>query len=155
MIARTLEKLKYFSGKVCSIITTSMNRNFDERIAREHFVVYVEEITPDGIWGTHPYNRDLVSYFSMGYIISIHEELVLDPDNNEQHAAMIKEFENKSGQKAKSDIVKYPPKNSLSILKEKPITPTENGDATFVDINALEQLAENTKKTYDNLPNHK
>ena len=61
MNGRTLEKMQYFVGKVCSIVTSSMNRAFDEQVNREHFVIMVEELTADGIWGTHPYNDELVA----------------------------------------------------------------------------------------------
>lgn len=129
--------MQNFKDKVCSIISTSMNRSFDEQISREHFVVHVQDISVDGVWGTHPYNEDLLSFFAMDHIISIHQEIELDPEDPE-HAKMINEYEERTGEKAKPDIKGEP--------KE---TPSEEGVATFVDIDSLEALAENTKRTMD------
>lgn len=136
------QELQYFVGKICSVITTSMNRAFDERICREHFVVQVNDIGRAGIWGKHPYNLTL-SFFSMEHIISIHEEIVLNPKNPE-HAAMIEEFEKKTGQTLKGDVAKN---ELLSVKEESPETSSE--DSIFVDIKNLEQLAERTKKALD------
>ncbi|MCH7605424.1 hypothetical protein IID24_05560 [Patescibacteria group bacterium] len=162
MNGRTLEKMQYFVGKVCSIVTSSMNRTFDEQVNREHFVIMVEELTADGIWGTHPYNDELVSFFCMNHIISIHEEFELDP-NNPEHAEMIKEYEEKSGKKLEGDIRK--PKTTQEVLKEVrkenglniiesngtplPDPEPDDGGITFVDISSLEKLAAHTKKTFD------
>jgi len=151
MRPKTIEHLQHFVGKVCSIVTASMNRAFDEKISREHFVVIVEEITQDGIWGTHPYNRDLVSFFVLNQVISIHQEEVLDPTNTE-HAKMIEEFEKKTGKKIKGDFAreakKEPSKDLLPVLKEKPQAPPV-GDASFIDIDSLDRLAEETRKAFD------
>jgi hypothetical protein len=115
-----------------------MNRTFDEKISREHFVVLIDEITMDGIWGTHPYNPDLLSFFNMEQVISIHQEIELNPDNPE-HAQMIQDYEEKAGQELKPDI--RPPAN----IQEE--TPSEEPEGvTFVDIENLEALAENTKR---------
>jgi len=143
MNGRTLEKMKYFVGRVCSIVSTSMNRAFDEQIAREHFVVRVQEIGPDGIWGSHPYNDEMISFFAMNHIISIHQEIELDPDNPE-HAEMIREYEEKAGKKASSDLHGTP--------KTKPSVPEETeGGMAFVDIEHLERLADSTRKAFENL----
>lgn len=157
MKTRTLEHLQYFIGKVCSIVTTSMNRAFDEKVSREHFVVTVREIDSDGLWGTHPYNPDHVSFFSLAHIISIHQEEVIDPANPE-HADMIKEYESKTGKKLKSDLKQprsdptpEPKKSLLNVLKNESPVPSEpsTGDATFVDIESLERLAEDTRRAFD------
>jgi len=142
MKPRTLERMQHFTGKVCSIISASMNRSFDEQISREHFVVYVQEITVDGVWGTHPYNEDLMSFFAMEHIISIHQEIELNPENPE-HAKMLKEYEDRTGAKATPDI-KGTPKETPPDSQEEP-----DGGVTFVDIDSLEELAENTKRTFD------
>lgn len=143
--------MQYFVGKVCTIVTSSMNRSFDEQTAREHFAVRVEEVTLDGLWGTHPYNHEMVSFFSMNHIISLHEEIELNPENPE-HAKMIEDYEKKSGQKIKSDIKKPPKKSTelLPVLNESPPVPQDDtgGDATFIDIESLERLAENTRRAY-------
>jgi hypothetical protein len=150
----TIRELQYFVGKVCSIISTSMNRSFNEQVSREHFVVRVRSVTSDAIWGTHPYNEELVSYFSPAHIISIHQEMELDP-NNPEHQKMIKEFEEDTGRKIQSDIknmVSKPQKEELlPVLNQKksPEVDTTTGDATFVDIANLEALAQQSKRTFD------
>tara|TARA_Y100000034_G_C6685917_1_gene301762 strand:- start:169 stop:636 length:468 start_codon:yes stop_codon:yes gene_type:complete len=148
MNGRTLEKMvQRFGGKVCSIVTSSMNRSFDEQISREHFVIRVEDIGADGIWGTHPYNQDVVSFFSMNHIISIHEEFELDP-NNPEHAQMIKEYEEKTGEKLTGDIESK--STDLPIIDAPKETPPsdDEGGLTFVDIRSLEKLAEHSKKQF-------
>lgn len=151
MNARTIEHLKYFLGKVCSVISTSINRSFDERIAREHFVIRIQEVTTDGIWGTHPYNEELVSFFNLAHVISIHEEVELDP-NNPEHADMIKEYEKQTGKKAKSDIsnplTKTKPQEETA--KEKPLDQSPPGpEVGFVDIHHLEKLAAQTRSAME------
>jgi hypothetical protein len=148
MRPKTIEHLQHFVSRVCSIVTTSMNRSFDEKISREHFVVLVEEINPDGIWGSHPYNKDLLSFFVLEHVISIHQEEVLDPTNPE-HAAMMKDFEQRTGRKAQGDLVKPRKETSLNVLTEKPIPAPGAGDATFVDIDSLDQLAEETRRSFE------
>jgi hypothetical protein len=136
-----------------------MNRSFDERISREHFVVRVREVNIDGIWGTHPYNDDMVSFFSTAHIISIHQEVELDPSNPE-HAEMIADYEKKTGQKVKPDVGKIPEKKAdkksaelMPIIETSPVSKVDEdlstGDATFVDIASLERLAESTKRSFD------
>ena len=161
MNANTIKNMQQnYLGKVCSIISTSMNRSFDERISREHFVVRVGEITVDGIWGTHPYNEEMVSFYAMDHIISIHQEVELDPSNPE-HLEMIKEYEKKTGQKLKPDVGKvYKQKENselLPILDSAPIPEVQEvteGDATFIDIENLERLAENSRRAFDAYEKH-
>lgn len=159
MNANTLKHLQHFVGRVCSIISTSMNRAFDEKISREHFVIRIQEINAEGIWGTHPYNDEIVSYFAMPHIISIHQEIELDP-NNPEHAEMIKEYEKKTGQKVQSDIGKFKPKTvmgedkSLPVIEKTPAMEAKEasggaGDATFVDVQSLEKLAEQSRRTFE------
>jgi hypothetical protein len=137
-----------------------MNRSFDEKLSREHFVVRVGEINVDGVWGVHPYNADMVSFYSMSHIISIHEEVELDPSNPE-HAEMIKEYEKKTGQKIEPDLGKLPKtkvtNNVLPVLDKAPMPKidesSDTGDSTFVDIANLEKLAENTRRSFDSYDN--
>lgn len=126
-----------------------MNRSFDEITSREHFVVVIKEINLDGIWGEHPYNSDLISFFSLNHIISIHQEEVIDPSNPE-HIKMIEEYERSTGKKIKGDLKNSPEvktkSNPFTILEEKPPVSEDTGDATFIDIENLERLAEGTKR---------
>ncbi len=155
MQPKTISTLQYYVNKVCSIVTTSMNRSFDEQLSREHFVIRVSAITVDGIWGTHPYSEELVSFFNLQHVISIHQEIELDPKNPD-HSKMIADHEQKTGKKLEGDLKLKSPSKSNDPLKviEKPIESpvsdeAETGDATFIDIEQLELLAEKSKKSFD------
>lgn len=157
MNSRTIQELQFFVGKVCSIVTTSMNRSFDEMVSREHFVIRIQIVNADGVWGVHPYNKDLISFFSLPHIISIHQEVELDLDNPE-HAAMIKEYEEKTGKKLKADFDSRTNESKekedlLPVLDDVEIQKHSEadqvGDATFVNIANLESLAEQSKRTFD------
>jgi hypothetical protein len=131
----TIEKLQYFLGKVCTVMTSATGRSLNEKQAREHFVVRVQEINQDGIWGSHP-RSDVISFFSQDHIVSIHEEFELDP-NNPEHKAMIEEFEKQTGKPIQSDI---------GPIVEKTPPPPKEGAAAFIDVKKLKGLAEETKQ---------
>ncbi len=139
--AKTIEHMQYFVGKVCTIFTPPINREFDELRSREHFVVKIEEINSDGIWGTHPY-RGTVSFFPISYLTLIQEEQLIDP-NNPEHQQMIKEYEKKSGKKVMSDVSP----NLVPKLKETTSVKPEV-EASFVDVAQLTALAKETKRSY-------
>jgi hypothetical protein len=147
MNSTTIKELKYFEDKVCTIITTSMNRSFEESISREHFVVRVRSVTPDGIWGEHPYNPTVLSYFCINHMISIHQEVELDPKNKD-HAKMMNDFEEKTSTKLKGDLQPVIKKMELPIIEASP-EPEADGDAEFIDIATLEKLVVHTKRTFD------
>lgn len=152
MNAVTLKKLSLFVGKVCTIITTHINRQFTEQISREHFVIRVQDVTPDGVWGTHVYNDDMVSFFSMPHIVSVHMETELDPADPE-HARLIREYEEKTGKKAAPDVGQTPAvkAKALPVIQESPVfdvaAEPASGDV-FIDIGNLERLAEQTRRSY-------
>ena len=50
MTSNSIRDLQYFINKVCSIVTTSMNRSFDEKLSREHFVIRIKTINIDYIY---------------------------------------------------------------------------------------------------------
>jgi hypothetical protein len=145
--AKTIDRLQYFKGKVCTILTTPINREFNETFAREHFVVEVQEIGRECLWGTHPYNGT-VAYFPMSYIISIQEEVVLDPVNNPDHRKMIEDYEKQSGKKVVSDVSPHlaPTSKTEPVVKEQ--TPPQ--EAAFVDIRRLTALAKDSKEGFAN-----
>ena len=60
---QNLEKLKYFLGKVCTILTSPTSRSFDDMAHANCFVGIVEEIDELGIWIRQP-NSDKMSFFS-------------------------------------------------------------------------------------------
>ena len=139
MNSKTIEQLQYFIGKVCTVLTKPVNRDFDELRAREHFVARINTITTDGIWGIHPHS-DMVTFYQWEGVIGICEEIELDP-NNPEHAQMIQEYEEKTGKKLDSDLT------SQNETKED--TSPLSQEVPFVDISQLENLAAETKLRYD------
>lgn len=137
---RTIERLQYFVGLVCSIFTQPTCRQFDELRSREHYVVLVEEIGPDGIWGKHPY-RQTMSFFPIESIIFIQEEQELNP-NDPEHREMIQEYEKQTGKKIVSDVS---PKIAPQIKSQQP---PEEVAATFVDTDHIASLIKQTKMSY-------
>ena len=157
MNSKTLQNLSYFTGRVCSVFTHSIPREFDELRSREHFVIRVLDVSPDGVWGEHPYNG-MKSFFFANHIQFIQEEVELDPDNPE-HKAMIEEYEERTGQKIKSDLKTpvatedAPKKMELNVLDAQEVPyespPDDEGDSVFVDIDSLSTLADETKKRWE------
>ena len=155
MNSRTLKNLNHFVGRVCSVFTHSIPREFDELRSREHFVIRVLEISPDGIWGEHPYNG-MKSFFFTNHIQFIQEEVELDP-NNPDHKKMIEEYEDRTGEKLVGDLKR--PEQEPSKKMELPVldvqevpyekSPYEEGDSVFVDIDSLSTLADETKKRWE------
>ena len=141
LTSQTIKDLKYFEGKVCTIFMPSINRQFEEHQSREYFTIVVELINVDGIWGSHPYQKTK-SFFLWSSILSINEEVVLDP-NNPDHQKVIEEYEKKNNKKATSDL-----NPSLLSSSHSPNESEPPKDAFFIDINKLNKLAEDTKKVY-------
>jgi hypothetical protein len=157
MKPKSIEHMQYFVGKICTIFTQPVNRNFNEQMAREHFVIRIGEISQDSVWGIRLDEKAAV-WFRTDQIIGIQEEMELDP-NNPEHKKMIEEFEKRSGKKMKSDISSFgvPPepekKKSVELpimgQEKSPPPKQEDGDTTFVDISAIEKLAKQTKQSYN------
>ena len=95
-----IENLKYFVGKAVTIITTPINRDFDERQKCDYFVGVVEAVDEIGILTQHPVTG-CRNYYFYGQICAISEEQVLDSANPDD-AAMIQEIEAKRSSKQES-----------------------------------------------------
>ncbi len=108
-----LENLKYFIGKPVTVITTQINREFDEVQKCDYFVGIVSAIDSLGIWTTHALTK-CRNFYPYTQICSISEEQKLDP-SNPAHAKMIQEIETKRKPEVKttSPLVDI---NSLSKL---------------------------------------
>jgi hypothetical protein len=98
-----LKNLKYFKGKVCSVFTHPINRNFHQENPKNfiqqnvlYFVGLVEDIEEEGILITQ-LQTGFKSYFFLANIIAICEEEVLDP-SKEQDAKVIDDIRNKDAQ---------------------------------------------------------
>ena len=107
-----------------------INRQFDEDTARQHFIVRVQEIDVDGVWGA-TLATGTVSFFAMEHVMSIQEELELNPDIPE-HAKLIEEYA------AESEGIKQSVK-------------TEKRDKPFVNIESLTKLTSQAKQTYESM----
>jgi hypothetical protein len=129
-----------FVGKICTIFTPPINRDFDEDQSRDHFVVEIADITLDGIWTIHPISRT-VSFFSLDAVMLIQEEVVLDPTNPVDQKA-IESYEKKMGTKVVSDLGSH--------QMEMPETQQDVG-LNFVDIKKIQSLARQTKENYDRM----
>lgn len=120
---QALKNLEYFVGKAVTIITTPINRDFDERQKCDYFVGIVEAVDELGIMTQHPITA-CKNYYFYGQICSISEEQVLDSQNPDD-AELIEELETKRrGQVA-------PP---IEIPEVK------IPDSPFVDIKSLSKL---------------
>lgn len=153
MNAKTINLFQQFVGKVCSVFTHPINRNFDEQRSREHFVVKVTHIDADAVWGVHPYNGTL-SYFNLSHVILITEEIVLDP-NNPDHAKMIKQYQEKTGETIISDVSPHlaptipSPGQLVQIDPIKQTPAPAKQEPAFVNIKYLNALAKKTKESFE------
>lgn len=146
---RTLEKLNVkFKNKPCTILLKGpLYRPITEAQAQELFVIVVEEITADGVFGTH-FRTGMYTFFTWPNIVSIKEEVEMDLSNPE-HVKIIQEYEKQTGQK----ILEPPAEEKVSMLSTPSPTPepkpSVGEEATFVDIANLANLAKQTKKSFD------
>jgi len=84
MIRETYDHVTYFVDKVCTIVTSPINRSFTEEIMRQHFVVVVRHITVDGIIAQH-ISEPLLSYFPWNSVVLIQEEKVLSEAEHQKN----------------------------------------------------------------------
>jgi len=91
-----MKDLQYFIGKLCTIFTTPMNRDFQSEAPHDYpkalykyFMGVVESITPNGILLTQV-STGLKTYFMRPQIVAIAEEELLDPENPEDAEAIEK-----------------------------------------------------------------
>lgn len=121
--------LRYFEGKICTLITRETNRNFkDEAIAMQkpglypinlfdHFMGRIIHADVSCIVLEHPLIKTR-SYFRTEHVIGIIEEQELD--RNPENTKLIEDLK-----------------------KEKP---APNSDSELVDIDVLSKLAQEAKK---------
>lgn len=110
-----LSNLNYFVGKAVTILTTPINRDFDERQKCDYFVGMVVSVDSMGVMTQHPLTG-CRNYYFYSQICSISEEQTLDP-NDPDDAAAIKEIEER-----RSAPVAQPP------------------SSPYVDVDALDSL---------------
>lgn len=100
-----MSSIKYFVGKICTIITGPINRNFKDEAQAvgkpelypmnlvDHFMGRVVSIDANSIVIQHPIIGTM-GYFRLANIVGIIEEQELDP-NNPEHAKAIEEYKEK------------------------------------------------------------
>lgn len=139
----TIQSLQRLVGKVCTIIVPSINRNFSEEQARDHYVTIVTSVNEDGVFGYHPYQKTF-NFYNINHIVSIHEEKVLDP-NNPEDLKLIKQLEKESGQKVESDIKPLDQRVKTEIIESH----DQVGNSPFVDITNLSKIAKLSKQQFN------
>lgn len=133
------DHLDYFTGKLCSILTlpvhTSMfpDKDFQQKQNIGYFVGRIDQITPMGIWTTHPVTNNR-NFFFREHVVGICEEQVID-ENHPDFEEINKLYEIK--------------KNTNEVLKTPkgfvpPTVPHSTGK--HVDIAALEEMSRKQKE---------
>jgi hypothetical protein len=115
-----LKNLKYFVGKAVTVITTAINRDFDERQKCDYFLGVVESVDELGIMTLHPITGCKNFYF-YNQICAISEEQVLHPEKPED-AKLIAELEEK--------------RRGTPVATPEP----EAQNSPFIDIDSLSKL---------------
>ena len=88
---------EYFLGRVCTIFTSPINRDFKQENPKTYpnplfvyFIGFVEGVSEDGIW-VKQLKTNCKSFFFFSHIVGIAEEQVLNPDD-EKDMKVIEEF---------------------------------------------------------------
>lgn len=96
----TDNNLTYFIGKICTVFTVALNRNFKEENPANYpknlfnyFIGKVESVDEHGVLLTTVAGLKML-FFNQA-IVAIAEEEVLDPDDSDD-AEIIEEFKNES-----------------------------------------------------------
>jgi hypothetical protein len=84
------KQLQYFIGKVCTIFTGPIARNFSPEEFNDYFVGIVETIDEEGVWTVHPKNN-CKNYFVLSQIYGICEEEVVFKQTEEIKEKLQKE----------------------------------------------------------------
>jgi hypothetical protein len=108
-----MSKLDYFKGKVCTILTSPVNRFFDETQHANVFVGLVDEIDEYGIWIVQLTERKK-SFFAHRSLVGIIEETVT-LFNDEEAKEVRKQLE-----------TKLPPKNSEQLISVESLKKIRN-----------------------------
>jgi len=135
----TKNLLRPFIGKVCTIFTVPINRNFKEENPGtfteqvfNYFTGRVLETDAEGVLLEQLTPERLRSYFCKQHIIAICQEEELNP-NNPEHAKKIAELKKESV--AKTELKKQA---QAKLAKEAEIPPS----GQFMDINAMNAFSE-------------
>lgn len=123
-----MDYLKYFVGKICSILTEPVNRDFKEEVESlkkpqlypqnvlDHFTGRVISIDPNCIVTEHPLLKTR-AYFRMPKVIGIIEEQEFNPSDPE-HAKIIEQYKQQQAEPPSRGKTKCPNGHELFIPLE-------------------------------------
>lgn len=144
------KELQYFVGKVCTIFTHPINRNFKEENPQTYpepvliyFIGVVESITDNGLLlqqvGNTESKKPLKSYFFLDKIIGIaeEEELSYDDPKDTEIIEHIKKQHQEQEQKMKEQEEK--------LLSQASIP---EDSSPFINPDAISQMAERLKENF-------
>jgi hypothetical protein len=134
--------LKTFVGKVCTVFTVPINRNFkDENPATfteqvtNYFTGRVVEVDAEGVVLEQVTPERLRTFFFRNHIVAIAEEQVFDPQKAKE-AEKIRQIKNESV--SKTDLQEQMKEKSVPPPKEVEI-PTSG---PFIDVDAMNAFSE-------------
>ena len=140
------DTLQYFVGKICTIFTAPINREFNERQNVDYFVGRVDGFDDKGILMSHVVSNCKNFYFFQN-VISIAEEQLVDSDD-----PILKEYESIKEQK-KDQVTQPQPQPQPQPQQLEPqhaqYHEEEVNDSPFVDIAAISDLAKKAKESYE------
>ena len=135
------DTLQYFVGKICTIFTAPINREFNERQNVDYFVGRVDGFDDKGILMSHVVSNCKNFYFFQN-VISIAEEQLVDSDD-----PILKEYESIKEQK-KNQPQQQQQQQPQSQSQPAQYHEEEVNDSPFVDIAAISDLAKKAKESY-------
>jgi hypothetical protein len=128
MKALTVKKLQEtFTGKVCTILTTTVAKNnFMDQQFSDFFTGIVESIDEDGIFAKH-LMTGCKNYYTWPHVVGLLQEQVI-PQNSPEYEGILKE------------VRKAPAENAMSIV------PVDPNASPFVDPDLMANLAAQAKE---------
>jgi hypothetical protein len=136
------DTLKYFVGKICTIFTSPINREFTERQNVDYFVGRVDGFDDKGILMSHVISN-CKNYYFFQNVISIAEEQLVDSDD-----PIVKEYESIKEQKKTKNTQQQRPQQQQLEPQPAQYHEEEVNDSPFVDIAAISDLAKKAKESY-------
>lgn len=112
---RNFEKLQYFIGKTCTILTGPTSQPYDDMTHANSFVGIVHEINELGVWISHP-NSPKFSFFAAP-ILGIIEE-ASRPMTEEEAEIFVKGLPKKHSPPQDDYPPEFTPAEDLKVLKK-------------------------------------
>ena len=139
-----MKNIEYFVGKICSVFTTPLNRDFKlegpnslEQLLH-YFLGTIEAIDDQGILLSQ--RNGLKVYVLKNHLVAIAEEETLDPDNPED-AKIIQEMRPLSVKKQPQSLAP----TEIPVPKQEI---TEVKVPKLLDIDSMTAIADNLKKNF-------